>query len=448
MKSEIKSLTERDSICIWHPYSQGFNSTSPVPVVRAERIYLIAENGERYIDGISSWWTNIHGHSNPHISREIALQASELDHVIFAGFTHPPAVQLAERLLNILPENQSRIFYSDDGSTAVEVALKMALQYWTNKGVDRKRIIAFENAYHGDTFGAMSVSARSAFTNPFGDLLFNVDTIPIPSSDDDETPLTLLDNLLKTYNNQYAAFIFEPLVQGAGGMRMYSASALDRIIRYCRGNKIICIADEVMTGFGRTGSFFASDHLKEKPDIFCLSKGLTGGTMPLGATSCSEEIYSAFLSDDKSKTFFHGHSFTANPIACRASLASLDLLTDPACLNAIKRIQNKHRDFIAQIKTYQCVSNPRICGTILAFELGNDTMSDYFHSIRDWLYFYFLEKKILLRPLGNTLYLMPPYCIEDFEFQILYNAITQMLNDFSIKKLNANKSYTPNGTVT
>ncbi|OZA56299.1 MAG: adenosylmethionine--8-amino-7-oxononanoate transaminase, partial [Sphingobacteriales bacterium 39-40-5] len=326
-----RSLAERDRDLIWHPYTQMQNAAAPIPIVRGEGVYLITEGGKKYIDAVSSWWVNIHGHSHPYIAQKVAEQLSRLEHVIFAGFTHPGAIELAERLIDILPSGQSKVFYSDNGSTAVEVAMKMCFQYWSNLGDPKTKILAFNNSYHGDTFGAMAVSSRSAFTRPFEKLLFDVEFIDLPDAGNIEQ----LKAHISGISSDLAAFIFEPLVQGAGGMQMYEAKYLDELILHCRENGILTIADEVMTGFGRTGKLFASDHLSEQADLMCFSKGLTGGTMALGLTTCTSDIYNAFLSDDKLKTLFHGHSFTANPVACSAALASLDLLLDKETLKNI-----------------------------------------------------------------------------------------------------------------
>jgi adenosylmethionine-8-amino-7-oxononanoate aminotransferase len=323
------SLGFRDSEVIWHPYTQHKNLDLPIPIVKGEGSLLFDDAGNSYIDAISSWWVNIHGHANPYIAEKIYSQALVLEQVIFTNFTHEPAVRLAERLISILPGNQAKIFYSDNGSTAVEVALKMAIQYWVNKGITgRNTILAFEHAYHGDTFGAMSVSSRGVFTSAFKDFLFDVVFIETPNADN----LEKIKSLIEPKKEKIAAFIYEPLLQAAGGMNMYDAKDMDRLLNYVRSQEIICIADEVLTGFGRTGPFFASGLLSNFPDIICLSKGLTGGFLALGATACRQFIFDAFLSDDRTKTFFHGHSYTANPLACAAGLASLDLLEEKTCV--------------------------------------------------------------------------------------------------------------------
>src|SRR5471030_3228854 len=329
------SLVERDLNVIWHPYTQMKNALPPLAIVRGEGTCLYDEDGKKYIDAVSSWWVNIHGHAHPYIAKKVAEQLQKLEHVIFAGFTHEGAVELAERLLEILPDNQQKVFYSDDGSTAVEVAIKMCLQYWHNQGQTRTKILAFKNAYHGDTFGAMAVSGRSAFTAAFDSLLFEVEFIDLP----DESNIENLKSQISNLKSFLACFIFEPMVQGAGGMLMYEANFLNELMAHCRKENVLLIADEVFTGFGRTGKRFACDHLTEQPDIMCFSKGLTGGTMAMGLTTCTQEIYNAFLSEDKMKTLFHGHSYTANPVTCAAALASMDLFLDDATMENIKRIE-------------------------------------------------------------------------------------------------------------
>jgi adenosylmethionine-8-amino-7-oxononanoate aminotransferase len=420
----MSDLVNRDLDTIWHPYTQMKTAAKPIPIVKGEGVYLFTEDGKKLIDAVSSWWVNIHGHSHPYIAEKVFEQLMQLEHVIFAGFTHPQAVQLAQNLLTIIPKNQAKIFYSDNGSTAVEVAIKMCLQFWSNKGMQRQKILAFKNAYHGDTFGAMAVSGRSAFTAPFDAFLFDVEFIDLPNKEN----LEALKLKISQLKSELACFIFEPLVQGAGGMLMYAAADLDQLIAHCKQEDILTIADEVMTGFGRTGKIFASDHLENKADLMCFSKGLTGGTMPLGITSCKQEIYDAFLSDDKLKTLFHGHSFTANPVACAAANASFDLLIQPQTIQNIQRIEAKHDEFKLQIEKHSKLKEIRQCGTILALEWNTEGTS-YFNNIRDVLYQFFLEKGIILRPLGNILYIMPPYCISNTDLDYIYEQIKIALQD-------------------
>ena len=418
------SLAERDLKVIWHPFTHQKYAPEPIGIVRGEGIYLYDEDNNRYIDAISSWWVTVHGHGHPYIAHKVHEQAKQLEHVIFAGFTHLPAVLLAERLLPILPGQFARIFYSDNGSTSTEVAIKMALQYWWNLGDSKRtKILALQDAYHGDTFGSMSASSRSIFTRPFQDKLFDVVFLDI------STPFHQQLSTIDT--DQIAACIYEPLVQGAGGMKMHSPDRLEELLLFLQSHKIICIADEVMTGFGRTGSLFASEQCDQKPDIICLSKGLTGGTMALGITACTERIYQAFVTDDKMQTFYHGHSFTANPIACTAALASIDLLLYHDCQANINRITLQHKAFLVSILNSDLgvkIKNARQQGTIIAFEVISPD-DGYLNNISAVITKKALEKGVLLRPLGNTVYLMPPYCISEAELQQVYEALLEVINE-------------------
>jgi adenosylmethionine---8-amino-7-oxononanoate aminotransferase len=420
------TLSEKDKAYIWHPFTNIKTSNLPIPILKAKGCTLFSENGETFIDAISSWWVNIHGHANETIAKAIAEQAAKLEHVIFAGFTHEPAINLAEQLLANLPAHFSKVFFSDNGSTAVEVALKMAFQYWFNLGNTHKtKVIAFENAYHGDTFGSMSVSGRNAFNAPFDPMLFEVFHVPIPTDDNFIDLKNSFRNLAE--RGDISAFIFEPLVQGAAGMTMYKAEHLDELLAIAQKNEVICIADEVMTGFGRTGKLFATDYLTHKPDIICLSKGITGGFMPLGVTVCSHEIYETFISDDAYKTFFHGHSYTANPLACAAANASFKLLLAEKCQKAIDTICLKNHHFKAKIENNPALHIVRQTGTILAIEFKTGEKSSYFNNLRDNAYNFYLENGILLRPLGNVIYLMPPYCITVEELDRVYDVIEKSI---------------------
>ncbi len=423
------NTSEKDKNFIWHPYTQMKDAFPNIVIERGEGAYLFDDKGKKYIDAISSWWVNLHGHSHPYLKEAINKQFEKIEHVIFAGFTHGPAVNLAERLLFHLPENQTKIFYSDDGSTAVEVALKMAFQYWHNLGEKKTKLIALEGAYHGDTFGAMSASARSAFTAPFQPFLFDVDFVDFPS--EQSKTLSQLETTFK--KNDVAAFIFEPLIQGTSGMKMYSPELLEKMLALCKKYNVISIADEVFTGFFRTGKFFACDYQNGQPDIFCLSKGLTGGVMPLGVTSCTENIYNAFLSDgsDKVKTFFHGHSYTANPLACAVAFASIELLEKEETQKAIQHIVERHKNFGEKIRLLDYarsdkkVKEVRQLGTIIAIELAGE--EGYFSKMRNELYQFFISKGILIRPLGNVIYLVPPYCISDEDLDYIYNTVIEFL---------------------
>ncbi len=424
----MTSWQEEDGKHIWHPFTPLQGLDDPLMIERAEGVNLYTEKGQKIIDVISSWWVNIHGHSHPYIAQAIHDQAAELEHVIFAGFTHKPAITLAKRLLEILPDNQSKVFYSDNGSTAVEVGIKMAFQYFHNQGIEKKRIIAIDGAYHGDTFGAMSVGERGAFTEPFNPYLFDVDFIDFPSHGTEETVWHQFETLIAT--GDIAAFIFEPIVQGASGMRVYSIDLLNRMMRLAQKNGVICIADEVMTGFGRLGTMFAADQLENKPDIFCLSKGITGGAMAMGVTTCTDEIQSAYRSSDLMKTFFHGHSFTANPIACAAANASLDLLLTAECEDDRTRLNQRHNEFLAKIEGHEMVRSPRVMGTIVAFELNTERETSYLNEARHHLYPYFISKGLLIRPLGNVIYLIPPYIISDDDLEFIYSTILNFLDEY------------------
>lgn len=422
----IDNWQERDKRSIWHPFTQLTKTMPPLMVERAEGVYLYTADGQKIIDAISSWWVNLHGHSHPHIAKAVADQAAKLEHVIFAGFTHQPAIELAENLLSVLPDNQSKIFYSDNGSTAVEVALKMAFQYWHNQGIEKKKVIAIDGAYHGDTFGAMSVGDRGPFSAPFGAYLFDVQFVPFPDEEHEAESMRLFKATVDS--GEVGVFIFEPLVQGSAGMRMYRADWLNEAIAYAQAAGVICIADEVFTGFYRSGKFFTSDFLEHQPDIFCLSKGLTGGTMALGVTSCTEQIVQAYQSDDIMKTFFHGHSFTANPIACAAAIASFELLEKESCLAQIQAISQWQGDFHAILLKHPKVDQAFHLGTILSITLKTESAGGYVNEVRHKLYPYFLERGILLRPLGNVIYVLPPYIIQKSELDFVHKEILNLLD--------------------
>ncbi|MBL7857863.1 MAG: adenosylmethionine--8-amino-7-oxononanoate transaminase [Cyclobacteriaceae bacterium] len=422
----MNKLLEIDKKNIWHPFTPLAGGIEPLLITSASGIYLHTQDGRSILDAISSWWVNLHGHAHLHLAEALATQAKKLEHVIFAGFTHEPAIQLSKNLLSIVPSNQSKIFFSDNGSTAVEVALKMALQYWHNQKIEKRKIIAFEGAYHGDTFGAMSVGDRGIFTAPFSKYLFDVEFIPFP---DQANHQQVIDQFQKSVADQtVAAFIFEPLVQGAAGMRMYSPKILDELIALAHQHDVVCIADEVFTGFGRTGKLFASDYLRNKPDIITLSKGLTGGMMPMGITTCAEKIVVAFDTDEFLKTFFHGHSYTGNPLACAVANASFELLMQDECAASINRITRQHEKFAEKLDGHPNLHDVRTLGTILAIELKTEGGSSYTSDIRKKIYPYFLDRNILLRPLGNILYILPPYCITNEELSIIYRTIEDFLS--------------------
>jgi len=395
------SLTDRDKAVVWHPYTQALTAPAPIPIERAEGVWLYTEDGRRILDGISSWWVNIHGHSHPKLNAALAKQAGELEHVVFAGCTHRPAVELAERLLEILPAGLARVFYSDNGSTAVEVALKLAIQYWINRGEpQRKTIVTLHNAYHGDTVGAMSASEDSVFTRAFSNLLFPVERV---------RDLEEMERCLQAHSA--AAVLIEPMLQGAGGMIVWPVEFVAGVRRLCDRYGTLMIADEVLTGLGRTGKMFACEHAAIAPDIICLSKALTAGYLPLGVTATTTAVYDAFLSDDRSKTFFHGHSYTANPLACAVALASLDLFREEATLARVTRLEQQLRAGFEPLRT---LGDVRVIGGVAAVELTSNKPG-YLDQIGPRLAAAFLARGLLLRPLGNVVYFMPPYCISESE---------------------------------
>jgi adenosylmethionine-8-amino-7-oxononanoate aminotransferase len=419
------TLSERDKLYNWHPYTQHKTTGLLPAIVKGEGALLWDEKGKEYIDAIASWWVNPFGHSNRVIAAAIYEQLTTLEHVLFGGFTHEKAVLLAEKLMTILPVNQEKLFYSDNGSTAVEVALKVALQYNYNKGIKKTKIIAFEDAFHGDTFGAMASSGITFFTEAFHGSLLEVIRIPVPTVGNEEQSLSALEDLVAT--NQYAAFIFEPLVQGAAGMVMYAPEVLDKMIAICKGFSVFTIADEVMTGFGKTGKIFASDYLENKPDMMCLSKALTGGTIPMAITTFTQEIFDGFYDNDTNKALFHGHTFTANPTGCAAALASINLLqTDEMQLN-ILRINQLHLAFESKIKIHPKVKTTRVLGVIFALEIITETQESYYGTMRNKLYNFFIENGIILRPVGNIVYILPPYIITDSQLEKVYATVEKAL---------------------
>ncbi|MFZ4671898.1 MAG: adenosylmethionine--8-amino-7-oxononanoate transaminase [Flavobacterium sp.] len=420
------NLSERDKLHNWHPYTQHKTAANFPAIVKGEGALLWDENGKEYIDAIASWWVNPYGHSNKIIADAIYEQLTTLEHVLFGGFTHDKAVLLAEKLLTILPNNQKKLFYSDNGSTAVEVALKCALQYNYNKGIKKTKIIAFKDAFHGDTFGAMASSGITFFTEAFKGSLLEVVRIPVPIKENEEQILQTLKDLVKT--NEYAAFIFEPLVQGAAGMVMYSSEILDKMIAICNQNNVFTIADEVMTGFGKTGKTFASDYLDNKPDMMCLSKALTGGTIPMAITTFTQEIFDGFYDDDTNKAFFHGHTFTANPTACAAALASINLLQTEAIQNNITRVHERHLAFELKIKSHPKVKTTRVLGVIFALEIKTETQESYYGTMRNKLYNFFIENGVILRPVGNIVYILPPYIISDQQLEKVYTIVEKAVD--------------------
>ncbi|MEZ5003983.1 MAG: adenosylmethionine--8-amino-7-oxononanoate transaminase [Chitinophagales bacterium] len=427
----MSDLSKRDQKVVWHPFTQMKNAKLPIPIVRGKGALLYDEQNNEYIDAVASWWVNVHGHSHPYIQKKVSDQLLTLEHTIFAGFTHPWAVELAERILKINPANHSKVFFSDNGSTAVEVGIKMALQYWWNKSVNKTKVIAFDNGYHGDTVGAMSVGGRGVFTAPFDSIMFDVIHIDVPNGSNNSHVIREFSELVAS--GEVAAFIYEPMIQGAGGMIAYDMEGMNQLMKIARSNEVILIADEVMTGFGRTGKMFASEYYEVMPDIMTLSKALTGGTMPLSLTTCKEYIFDNFISEDKLKTFFHGHSYTGNPTACSAALASLALMENPDFKDNITRVHLQHQKFATTLRSISNVKNIRLVGTIIAFDVITDEKDSYLNNIRDVLYDAFIAQRVILRPLGNTVYILPPYVITNDQLEKVYNVIIEVLSSIHNK---------------
>lgn len=418
---DTPGLTERDSKHLWHPYTQHKTAAKPIGIVKGEGALLWDENGKQYIDAIASWWVNPYGHSNKFVADAIYRQLTSLEHVLFGGFTHEPVVSLSEKLIAILPDNQKKLFFSDNGSTAVEIAVKVALQYYYNKGEKRTKMLAFENAFHGDTFAAMAASGISFFTEAFKGSLIEVVRIPVPTVGNEEESLKQLTQLAAT--GEYAGFIFEPLVQGAAGMVMYEPEALDKLISICKKYGVFTIADEVMTGFGKTGKYFACDYLAEKPDMMCLSKALTAGAIPMAITTFTQELFDGFYDDDVNKALFHGHTFTANPTGCAAALAGLELLQSDEMQENLIRINNMHHAFKDEIENHPRVANVRVLGVIIAFEIKREGSEDYYGDFRNRLYDFFIDNGVILRPVGNIIYILPPYIISNELLVNIYDTV-------------------------
>ncbi len=420
------TLQERDKKHLWHPLKQHQLHPDSLAIIKAKGCILTDEDGNEYIDAISSWYTCMFGHCNDFITSRVYQQMQQLDQVMFSDFTHEPAVKLSEELIKILPQNQNRIFFNDNGSTAVEAGIKMALQYYFNSEEKRTTFIAFENGFHGDTFGAMSVSGLSVYNGPFEDLLIEVKRIPTPNGKNHQAIL----NQLKEYTDKYnvAGFIYEPIIQGAAGMKIHDAEGLNQILAFFKELKVLTIADEVMTGFGKTGSHFASDFVETKPDIMCLSKALTAGLVPMAITSCTEEIYEAFLSNDIAKGFFHCHTYSANPIGCAAANAAIELLQTDEIQQNIKEISRAHKVFQERIEKHQLVKNARSQGVIFALDLA--TKMERYGDLRDKLLKFFMERGVFLRPLGNTIYIQVPFVINKEQLQKVYNTIEEALDAF------------------
>lgn len=413
-----------DKKYIWHPLTQHQLHPNNIVIKKAKGALLYDEDNNEYIDAIASWYTCMYGHCNPYITAMVSKQMQNLDHVVFTGFTHEPATKLAKSLIRILPKNQRKIFFSDNGSTSVDVAIKMALQFHYNKGSKRNKIIAFEDGFHGDTFGAMSVSGLSVYNGPFKDFSLDVERLPVPNDKN-------IDEVKKQFGalssqGNVAAFVYEPLVQGAAAMKMHKPEHLNELLKIAKRNEIITVADEVMTGFGKTGKNFASEFMIQLPDIICLSKSLTGGLVPMAITSCSEEIYNAFLGPNMEKGFFHGHTYSANPTSCTAALASIELLNSEEIQKSIERIKQSHKTFISRIDKHPKVRKTRQQGIILAVDFNIET--DRYGDLRYKLFDFYMSKGVYLRPLGNTVYILAPYIISNEQLTKIYVAIEQSLD--------------------
>jgi adenosylmethionine---8-amino-7-oxononanoate aminotransferase len=437
-----EDLIARDRRYVWHPYTQHGTEGEPTVIAGGKGASLFDAEGREILDLISSWWTCTHGHSHPKINAALARQASEFEHVMFAGFTHAPAVDLAERLAGLLPGDLNRVFFSDNGSTAVEVAIKIAYQSWVNRGETRRRILlAFDGGYHGDTLGAMSVGRGSQMFGAFRKLMCQVCVLPYPATfegDDaaDEREagaLSALDALLTERGQTIAALIIEPMMQGAAGMRFCRPSFLKRLVERAQRSGVLVIFDEVATGFGRTGTMFALEQAGVVPDLVCLSKGLTAGYMPLSATVARDGLFDMFLGHNFDRALPHGHSFTANPLACAVAHAALNLYEEEQTMTRIAHIESRHRAMLDVLAARPDVVKPRVLGSVLAFEVkeGGQYQSEPSRLLRAW----YLSQGFNIRPMGSTVYLLPPYCITDDELTRAYAGMIEGLDRLSSGEL-------------
>ena len=423
-KKPTSTLSERDRTVIWHPLTQHKKQRDMLLIVKAKGCWLYDENGRSYIDAISSWYTAVYGHCNDNLVKAIRNQAQQLDQIIFSGFTHQPAVELAEKLLSILPDKMGKVFYNDNGSTATEIGIKMALQFHHNQGHDRDTLIAFEEGFHGDTFGAMSVSGLSVYNGAFEKHFIKVLRLPKPNGKNNAQVLNILEKFIQ--NHSIAGFIYEPLIQGAAGMKTYDKGGLEDIIKRCKAENIICIADEVMTGFGKTGTCFASEQINTQPDVICLSKALTAGMMPMGVTACQDYIYEAFYDDDIAKGLFHAHTYSGNALACAVALEAIRLYESAFIQQQLRHIAEAHAHFKVKFDDHSKIKSIRHIGVILALDLDLDI--DTYSDMRDKLYQFFMDRGIYLRPLGNTVYIVPPYIIKREELSQIYNGLEAVLD--------------------
>lgn len=408
---------------IWHPFTQHALELAMTRITKTDGAYLIDENGRTLFDAISSWWVITHRHRHPEIMAAIRRAAETLDQIIFAEFTHQPAEDLARGLVRSTPPGLEHVFFSDSGSTSVEVALKMALGFFHNRDEPRSRIVVMQHSYHGDTIGTMSAGERGVFNAAYGALLFDVDTIPFPVLGQEQDTLDAFEKLCRTQD--VATLLIEPLVLGAGGMKMYSPDVLGELARIAHDHGTLVIADEVMTGWGRTGTLFAIEQTKMVPDILCLSKGITGGALPLAATLCSADIFAAHLSTDRRRTFFHSSSYTANPIACAAALANLKVWETEPVRERIESLERMQREQLARFRSDPRFTDVRQAGTIAALDLAVP-VPGYLSDVGPRLRSLFRERGVLIRPLGNVIYLMPPYCTSAADLDRAYQAIEEI----------------------
>lgn len=441
----MSTALEQDRRHCWHPMTQHKTEPDPPVIVSGSGASLYDENGHEILDMISSWWTCVHGHSNPKLNKALNDQAQNLEHVMFAGFTHPPAINFAKKLANALPGDLNRVFYSDNGSTANEIALKIAYQYWINKGEkQRTKFLSFEKAYHGETVGAMSLGKGCGFFDDFEDLLFEVLKVPfVPTWNGDaevkekeRAALEKIENIMRAYGNEIAAFIMEPLMQGAGGIRIARPEFMKVVTDMAHHYGMLVIYDEVATGFGRTGALFACQKIDVTPDLICLSKGLTSGYLPMAATVATDAVYDAFLSDDPDRAFLHSHTFTANPLACAVALRSLEMFEEDNVLEKVAHIEQKHKAFLKELEKHHEIFMPRVLGPIMAFNIA-DADGGYKNNLGEFLRNWFFENGINIRPLGNAVYIMPPYCITDEQLTYTYDKIVEGLNLVKKEKIAA-----------
>lgn len=425
----------KDRRYTWHPFTQHATERDSIVVTSARGACLYTQDGQEILDLISSWWTCLHGHTHPMLNQALCDQAATMEHVMFAGFSHPPAIDLSEKLAALLPGDLNRVFFSDNGSTAVEVALKLAYQYWKNIGENRTRFIAFDQAYHGDTLGAMAVGKGCGYFRLYEDLFLPVETVPFAHTWDQDADqeartqaaIAQFEATLNKYAGEIAAVIVEPLMQGASGMHFCTPEFMRQITQTAQAQGVLVIYDEVAVGFGRTGSMFACEKIGVTPDLICLSKGLTAGYMPMSVTVATDQLFEAFLDDSFDKAFVHGHSFTANPLACAVALKSLELFSTENTLQKIKHIETQHQALLAQLHAHPAVHRPRVLGTVLAFNLAEHLggyKSRAGETLRDW----YLSNGLNIRPLGSTIYLMPPYCITETQLMRAYDGMLSGLS--------------------